>query len=682
MSGPNQHHIPRALLRGFRIPDDVQHTYVFHAKGPPFPARIKKFAAEPGFYSSSGESGNSTLDDLITEYENRVLHALADYRAMRESTAVDVTAAATLVTHLTIRNAQVRETFALGITELVSGYRDILAAPGGLWHLMGFEEGAASPMFRKIIEDALPKAAAARDPGIPRSTLERMVFTAMREKFEELTAGTQGLAGEMTAWVSQAPKMMADAHVKALTLGLAPPERVAGLARLRWSVLPLEGGGLILPDCVALGREVSGSFQPLILLPAQKVALVVLPVSSNRLLLGTDGTCPLPEPLELRHLIAQCSHSFFVSPVINPELIDLCAEIGTGSCRAIHQAVAGALENYRPPAPLTEPPSLPPVSRPHPPLPCQVVFAGCADQNTAEAIADAMSRIVSAAMSHVSLVRLDGITVTEDLTSAWTSLERGFTRSGSVITTTDYGCVAEFVCAPLVMREDSVKAHLIVRADVGQALIGSDEPAKATAMHALMHGLGHVAFAQVFDDCLPCILLRPAQQSHEAILFYYIDGVFADYYAARFSAPLLPAHEARLLEWASQDLRSATEAITKARATWVAGGQDAQSLVDIAFPAAAQLVLTCARLIGHRDGLGESDLNRSTPLYEALEQAGLRKWLEHLQLTLRKLWDGQSVWRSFSEFLTLVEALERVLWEFRLVSWRDAESGRFQIKTW
>lgn len=82
MAGNNQHDIPQALQRGFRIPGGSKkesRTWRYERAAEPCSVLIKEEVAGPHFYSEPSSDGSRTLDDEITDYEiafGRHLHEL------------------------------------------------------------------------------------------------------------------------------------------------------------------------------------------------------------------------------------------------------------------------------------------------------------------------------------------------------------------------------------------------------------------------------------------------------------------------------------------------------------------------------------------------------------------------------------------------------------------------------
>src|SRR6185312_12605251 len=100
MSGRNQHFIPQSLLRGFGVKRGkktyvVAYTFDRGVFAPP----TDGIGAEGNFYSELDvDGGTETLDDKITDYEQRIPAVLEQLRQLSDE--ADAALAAELVTHL------------------------------------------------------------------------------------------------------------------------------------------------------------------------------------------------------------------------------------------------------------------------------------------------------------------------------------------------------------------------------------------------------------------------------------------------------------------------------------------------------------------------------------------------------------------------------------------------------
>jgi hypothetical protein len=74
MAGKVQHEIPQLYQRGFLIAgaEPAERIFVFRKNGISFASNIDRAGAERFFYSGPTTDDSKTLDDKITDYENRL----------------------------------------------------------------------------------------------------------------------------------------------------------------------------------------------------------------------------------------------------------------------------------------------------------------------------------------------------------------------------------------------------------------------------------------------------------------------------------------------------------------------------------------------------------------------------------------------------------------------------------
>lgn len=122
MSGRKQHYIPQCLLRGFEAKRSGKHVQVivFRPGRQPYLSSTEGVAAERDFYSGLSADDRKTLDDRITDYEQRLSPLLRRLRSSAPGELVDSFFAAEVVAHLTIRGAFLRDLFGLGLREMIS----------------------------------------------------------------------------------------------------------------------------------------------------------------------------------------------------------------------------------------------------------------------------------------------------------------------------------------------------------------------------------------------------------------------------------------------------------------------------------------------------------------------------------------------------------------------------------
>jgi hypothetical protein len=121
-------------LRGFLIPGgEAEQVHVYRkGKARPYPSNIDRVAAESYFYSRPSDDGAQTLDDTITEYEERLLPLVQALRVAPPDTPIGSSLAAEVIAHLTTRNAHLRGAFAQSSRLMAGAIRTLFGVPANI----------------------------------------------------------------------------------------------------------------------------------------------------------------------------------------------------------------------------------------------------------------------------------------------------------------------------------------------------------------------------------------------------------------------------------------------------------------------------------------------------------------------------------------------------------------------
>lgn len=138
-------------------------------------------------------------------------------------------------------------------------------------------------------------------------------------------------------------EMAADAQRRALDSDLSPKAWIEQLSKMDWRVshrdLPL-----ILPDCVSVAIDNAGKAQPLMLIDKEAIIAIVVPISSQRLLVGSRDQAPtLPD--DMNAIFAACSWDFFVGIDRNADCEALSKTIRKGVQQLMDELVSDALDD-------------------------------------------------------------------------------------------------------------------------------------------------------------------------------------------------------------------------------------------------------------------------------------------------------------------------------------------------
>jgi hypothetical protein len=688
VAGRNQHNIPQALLRGFRTPGGSRKrskTWLYEKDLAPHLELIKdEVAVEPDFYSGPSPDGSRTLDDEITDYETAFGLRLHELKNAPIDKAVDAGDAAEIIAHLTIRNAHLRRTFTGGVKTLLDRAVDVFCNEVTLRPILGFDRETPTDRFKALIDEHLRQNPAVAATGLPAHVLYQVAHMMFKERFRAFFAEQAPfmtlLLGTLTA---QAPAFIRDGHNKVLSSTLAPDARIEPLTKLDWRVLPCPHEGFVLPDCVALAVDDQSGLKPLIMADLKEVTAVLMPLSTERVLVGCRQSATVPALEGFNEAAAKASHSFFVAARKDERLTALAGHIGESPRRMIEDTIGSTFNEF-----LAErSPALPAGTAvpnsddliagvetagreqapPQPPR-YSVHFLGCADEATAERIAATLYTVTESLVQMMPLDRLDGVTFAGDYPAALRDLDRGFSSTVPPLrpTTEEYG--VGVAMAPTVMRDGVCKTHIVMRGEFGHSLINEDENVWRPALHALVGQLAHAGCTQILDESLPGVLLKPIGDRYDGFLYKCIHSAWTGYLTARASAAFYPEGGLPQQELLLSVLKRAQSDIPAARLAYRFHG-NIDRLLEIVMPRIADILRFSGSVLGHYDGLEKSFFDEPA-LTAMLEAMGLRDWLILFDSELSGLWDRRGRWSSFNEFLMLNRHVERLFWLYGLFPWK------------
>lgn len=672
MSGENQHFIPKHFLKGFAIPSRSKFAWEYRAATKPEQKRLKKLAAASRFYSELRADGGRTLDDDITEYENSLAPRIYALRNGSPGPLLDAALAAEIIAHLSIRNCSMRASVADGVKLMTRKFFGLAAEEDGLFRLLGLDCKEPSERFkenvRSIVEQLdFPKT------DLPEAVVMRLAFVLARE---HVPAKVPILRAVLARLHETADSLVSTSHNRILAKQMVPVARAAALSQLSWSVIETPVN-IILPDCVAIGITEDGQTGPLFLTDLDALATVAMALSSHRLLIGRTPNAAVFEPALFNLHAAACSEQFFISAVRSAELFEWSRYIGVRSGTVVHTAVAEAFAQFVPP--IVPPPPLEvsinadPAPKAEPPLvpSCAIHFLGCPDEPTAQKIASAVSEVMAGVGRAIPLARLDGITFAADYPAALAALDRGFAVSAP-LTTTDEEDAVGVAMAPLVLRGGRLKAHIVLRGWVGDALLNDDATTRNRALQILIGQFAEVAYVELFDSAIPGVMLRPLEDQFDMLRYRHVENAWRAYFASRIGAPIAAEAGESYRTLLIAALQRAAKEIPRQRLEYRFHG-NGPLLLDTVLKHVGFVLTHAARLIGHHDGSDDEATYCDGELATELDKLDLRLWFDCYRCDLRMLWDRRGQWGSLDEFLALGVHVERLLWPFGLFLWRTPE---------
>lgn len=684
MSGRKQHHIPQFFLEGFARPGSGKNPQVwnFRKGAAPYLSAVKDSAAARHFYSPLPLDGEETLDTQITDYEGKLAQLVADLRSVPSGARADAGVAAEVVTHLAIRTEYLRSAFEVSAVQIFGAARDIFSDSDRVTRLLGLESDEPSEQFRTELRRRLAEMLSHGGAvGIPERVFERIIFDLAKENSGSIVRGiVPAIANACDDLIARAEAVARDGQTKALGKELAPAARVRALAEWTWTVHSGGDTDMILPDCVALGRERDGILHPLMATSLEEIDAVVLPLSSSQVLVGFRRPSDSTEFRDLNEDAAACSHAFFIAANRDAEL--LIPRIGERAVARMSDSISEAVQAFgreQSALLLSEVPADEPacgedavVHQPKLQVEFPVSFRGWPEPATIPLVGREIEELIVG----LPLGRLDGITIASDYPAAVSQLDRGAGELGPIATTDDESSTS-ISTTPIVVRDGIIKGHIVIRAEVATGLLSENAATKRSAAHAFTYALGHVICIETVDTAFPGFLLGSLSDQYQAILYPHGATAWTSYVAARVSGACDPS----VVEDYEESLRSAvTDAmqhIPDARFAYRFDG-DLDNLMGLALRCVGRIIDCAARLLGHLDGLNPAEA-RPSPDLGFLSDVGLGSWTETLHRDLDKLWDSAGRWSSVAEFFRLNRHVERLLWPFGIVCWQEGDAMRVAV---
>ncbi|AZO83699.1 hypothetical protein BOO89_08365 [Stutzerimonas stutzeri] len=488
-----------------------------------------------------------------------------------------------------------------------------------------------------------------------------------RERFDSFFEGAGPMIVQaLTEMAKNIPVQIREAHNKSLE-AIQNSRWEERLAELSWSTQEVVGA--VLPDCVVLAREKGQDFTPLLLSDREKVELVILPLSHDRILVGWAG---VKAPIEVKSLNAgsvACSDSFFISRCADDGagLSDL---IGQRPAKAIRASVDKALSGFRRRTGDVKVSGIPVGSRVSETedlasFSFSLTCLGFADSEIATRLGEIIKVIVHEMGRGIPLATLDGITFAFDYPAALMGLDRGDEAiSPSESQPRDYGRpVAKSV---QVFRGGESKSHIVIDSVIADWLLSDDEDNRTSAIHLILNMLADLGHTERYEAQLKGISVA-APDEITRMLHSTVSAAPGSYFGARESAFCDPKAGERYATLVRDSLAVAHETIAKARLAYRVSNS-LETLLGEALPHISFVLTHAAQWLGHRDGLPSQDAFPGSSLPGDLKAYDLNFWLELFARDLRNLYDADGQFTSGNIF-ALSRHVERLLWTVQICPW-------------
>jgi hypothetical protein len=230
---------------------------------------------------------------------------LRQIRAIDPGTAVPSAQAAGLVAHLCERQARMRQSSTDAAGQMFAGLEDALLDREKVRELFGPETEVAIADIRGAMTSFWHSAVGPGRGFATRQQLEAWVLDQFKADFGRLLETQSPLHRQFFATIRDRVEHAArNAHARLLEENLRPGARLQCLEALHWRMQAAPAGTLILPDCLAVAAKDDGTFQSLVYVTNDELAMVLVPLARDRLLAGMRGGESVPSTGSLDETLA------------------------------------------------------------------------------------------------------------------------------------------------------------------------------------------------------------------------------------------------------------------------------------------------------------------------------------------------------------------------------------------
>lgn len=296
-----QHYLPCTLLRGFAscAEGDESYAYYLRRTAAPFETNIKNIAVE-GYFN--GRPDESDLEKELSALEGPfglMLQELRSSGVVREELRRPI---AEFVAHLVVRTKHLRDGFTEGMVEVTRSIERYARAPESRARLERL-------LLARMVKEPDIKHSLARLPQAQRiaatHAIRKHIATLDFPGFMQAVLAQVREQGDLAAKARRA-------HLDGLAKGLVA--RADILSPLRWRVVADDPASFVLGDVGVIVCFGPGGSYTHAILKTDCPEVVLLPISSSRLIVGHRAdTLPAIDAEAINRQMAELSREFLVA---------------------------------------------------------------------------------------------------------------------------------------------------------------------------------------------------------------------------------------------------------------------------------------------------------------------------------------------------------------------------------
>lgn len=274
----------------------------------------------------------------------------------------------------------------------------------------------------------------------------------------------------------------------------------------------------------------------------------------------------------------------------------------------------------------------------------------------ADAMRQRLKRVLQGVQEEgqLSLARLEGITVVENLAAALGAFDAGHDSDHAAT-------MRDTVVGRMIMtrRDGEIRGHIFFPIDAALQILHADAPLHHSCTYMLVHECAHVHDLERRVTAMPAEVLSPPLSQPLSLC---LQITWNEYAACRLAAYSYPDQMADMKESLRIAIAGLRNARLKTRDSFAPTEEGRQKALTTGLNAAAPFLQAFSYLLGHCRGLSRSLFENVPDNYRSLEEdAKIADALRGLEQALDALWDAYGVWQNFQIFDELLQVICRVV---------------------
>jgi len=283
-----------------------------------------------------------------------------------------------------------------------------------------------------------------------------------------------------------------------------------------------------------------------------------------------------------------------------------------------------------------------------PPFPLHVQVSGLDDERANE-LGQFVAALVQSLANSLDLAALEKIWLTNCYREAVASIDRGFDASEQLAPTNEVFATGVAMVVH-VKRGDEFKCQVVVELGLaGSALYAEDEATRTMAIATLVHELAHVHDFGAQCRMMPQIMFKSIPNSLSAWLYRVIGGVWSEYFACWYAAPIDEATLGPLVETFLKALDSFPEIVRQEIIAYRTSA-DIDHLIKVVENRYGALFRFAGYVIGHLEGVKVSLAEARPDDWAKIQACGFVPTWEALTSALHKMHDAYPNWSGLEAY--------------------------------